>query len=101
MEASTWIDTLRVQKKSTLIIGHHLLEGKLVNLPKPLAVMQRAVTTDAEGMGGDDSQECSATRSWNIVAVVKRKMVFSQRPMPMVGKVAPVAPGTRPPRSRG
>ncbi|OCH84087.1 hypothetical protein OBBRIDRAFT_742189 [Obba rivulosa] len=97
------IGKLRVDDgtKPTLLIGHHLLEGKLVNLPKPLAVMRRASVTDAEDMTGHGSPERSASTSWNIVAVVKRKMVFSTRPMPMVGRVTPVSSDGRPPKSRG
>ncbi|KAI9059075.1 hypothetical protein FKP32DRAFT_1580677 [Trametes sanguinea] len=85
-------------KKPTLLIGHHLLEGKLVNLSKPLAVMHRrepasspdAPTTEDDPMSLDreDSQRPaeSDARRWDIVAVVKRKMVFSKRPMPIVGR---------------
>ncbi|EMD33943.1 hypothetical protein CERSUDRAFT_107735 [Gelatoporia subvermispora B] len=86
-------------KKPTLLIGHHLLEGKLVNLPKPLAIMQRAPAASTDNLE-DDTREGSTNASWNIVAVVKRKMVFSKRPMPMVGKGTP-ASIVRPPSSRG
>ncbi|KAF8825271.1 hypothetical protein HHX47_DHR7000713 [Lentinula edodes] len=40
-----FIGTLTIDddmKRSTLRIGHHLIEGKLVNLPKPLAVLHRS-----------------------------------------------------------
>ncbi len=67
-----------------------------MNLPKPLAVLHRPSSeVDAEenrdvemdGTGGDESKQ---QRGWDVVAVVKRKMVFSKRPMPMVGKVAAI-----------
>ncbi|OSD01915.1 hypothetical protein PYCCODRAFT_1468199 [Trametes coccinea BRFM310] len=85
-------------KKPTLLIGHHLLEGKLVNLSKPLAVMHRYDhTTSSDAHGAEDdamnldregSQRPAENdaRRWDIVAVVKRKMVFSRRPMPIVGR---------------
>ena len=83
---------MNAQKKPTLLIGHHLLEGKLVNLPKPLAVMHRGTrspTGVAEDLDEQDSQFADGSGnppSWDVVAVVKRKMVFAKRPMPMVGR---------------
>ena len=77
-----------MQKKPTLLIGHHLLEGKLVNLAKPLAVMHKQPRE--EMLREDDS---SLPPEWDIIAVVKKKMVFAKRPMPIVGKV-PVTPDT-------
>lgn len=79
------------QKKSTLRIGHHLLEGKLVNLPKPLAVMHRPSNSldppedDPMDYGDEGPEHARQPPRWDIVAVVKRKMVFAKRPMPMVG----------------
>ncbi|PSS34149.1 hypothetical protein PHLCEN_2v1817 [Hermanssonia centrifuga] len=83
-------------KKPSLRIGHHLLEGKLVTLPKPLAVMHRAKvavsTTEGDAMDDSDQTLDSSPPQWDIIAVVKRKMVFAKRPMPMVGRVLPTAP---------
>ena len=44
------------------------MEGKVVKLPKPLAVMTRKNEKGVE---------------WSIVGIVKRKLVFSKRPMPV------------------
>ncbi|KAI0090997.1 Ctf8-domain-containing protein [Irpex rosettiformis] len=75
-------------KKPTLLIGHHLLEGKLQNLAKPLAVMHKN-SRESSKPGGEMVQEVDSSSSteWDIVAVVRRKMVFTKRPMPMVGRV--------------
>ena len=80
------------------------MEGKLVNLPKPLAVMRREQIKSseevAEGLMEDEPQTVDrATHPprWDIVAVVKRKMVFAKRPMPIVGK----PPSTAEPPSKG
>ncbi|KAG6857423.1 hypothetical protein H0H87_004785 [Tephrocybe sp. NHM501043] len=90
--------------KSTLLIGHHLLEGKITNLAKPLAVLLRsrtASTTTVSGTGTvrqdededvemfmHNEQETRAVATneveWDMVALVKRKIVFSKRPMPIV-----------------
>ncbi|KAH9915105.1 uncharacterized protein B0H18DRAFT_1042547 [Fomitopsis serialis] len=93
------IGTLRIDeatKKPTLLIGHHLLEGKLVNLPKPLASSNKVVADALDTIpDGDVSPRLAQPTSWDVIAVVKRKMVFSRRPMPMVGKVSMGAPESK------
>ncbi|EGO24397.1 hypothetical protein SERLADRAFT_369636 [Serpula lacrymans var. lacrymans S7.9] len=89
--------------KPTLVIGHHLLEGKVVNLVKPLGVLHRKDRNgnsdqpsshiqshdyDQDGepqVSSDESQKEPA--GWDVVAVVKKKIVFSKRPMPIAGNV--------------
>ena len=72
----------------------------MVELAKPLAVMKRSPPDVMEGGEElpDHDADLMATNqspSWDIVAIVRRKMVFAKRPMPMVGKGAmAVAPGT-------
>lgn len=89
------------QSKPTLAIGHHLLEGKIVSLPKPLGVIQRSTPPSAlrqnahnhdpeeDGMDGRQADESDAVSSqWDMLAIVKKKVVFSKRPMPIIGKAA-------------
>ncbi|KAJ3720819.1 Ctf8-domain-containing protein [Lentinula guzmanii] len=86
-------------KRPILRIGHHLIEGNLVNLPKPLAVLHRSpvsarisnsqVDEDVAMDSREESSESiinSPTIQWNALAIVKRKILFSKRPMPVVGK---------------
>jgi len=61
-------------EKPTLKIAHHLLEGRLVKLQKPLAVLLRNDGADPV--------------SFDMVAIVKQKLVFSKRPVPIVGASA-------------
>ena len=92
-----------------LRIGHHLLEGKIVSLPKPLAVLQRVCEPspptlgcdpDGDGDGDVDMQlgdDCDAaedksmpaatmtTTSYAIRTLIRKKIVFARRPTPMVG----------------
>jgi len=63
-----------IQEKPTLKIAYHLLEGKLVTLQKPLAVLLR-------NNGADPV-------TFDMVAIVKQKLVFSKRPVPIVGASA-------------
>ncbi|KAK7033445.1 Ctf8-domain-containing protein [Favolaschia claudopus] len=78
-------------KRPTLMVGHHLLEGKVAQLPKPLAVIQR-VKADSDAMDCDTGEEQKfgdgTTVSWDAIAIIKRKIVFSKRPMPIVGRPA-------------
>lgn len=70
-----------------------------MNLPKPLAVMHRQPMPTAEDSDMDIDHDSQFTNNpgvppqWDIVAVVKRKMVFAKRPMPMVGR-PPVSEGS-------
>ncbi|KAF5342100.1 hypothetical protein D9611_001831 [Ephemerocybe angulata] len=87
-------------KKPTLLIGHHLLEGKVAAIPKPLAIMHRTnaaaknigddMEVDDEPQldgsiggtrGGNDGQSAP---EWTILGLVKKKIIFSKRPMPVI-----------------
>ncbi|KIJ67017.1 hypothetical protein HYDPIDRAFT_85236 [Hydnomerulius pinastri MD-312] len=71
--------------KPTLLIGHHLLEGKVVSLPKPLGVMHKELshTVPSHPEGESSESKESEQVGWKVVAVVKKKIVFSKRPMPI------------------
>ncbi|KAG6832784.1 hypothetical protein H0H92_009402 [Tricholoma furcatifolium] len=99
--------------KSTLLVGHHLLEGKLTSLAKPLAVLLRSKPAssstitisgtgaiqpdeddeDVEMLNDDHETQLDTVDTktndnnaveWDMVALVKRKIVFAKRPMPVV-----------------
>ncbi|KAG9039915.1 hypothetical protein FRB95_004387 [Tulasnella sp. JGI-2019a] len=98
---------LDIPDRPTLTIGHHLLEGKLANLPKPLAVLSRnapppnahvqsildaSAATDSSPIkptpataAADESTEKGDedNGSFDVVALVKRKIVFAKRPVPI------------------
>ncbi|KAF5391504.1 hypothetical protein D9757_002474 [Collybiopsis confluens] len=101
-----FIGTLTVDedlKRPTLRIGHNVLEGKITDLPKPLAVLHRSAATRAKVQSSlshsegdedvtidhEDDDELSPTTSdvrWNAIAIIKRKIIFSNRPMIVVGR---------------
>jgi chromosome transmission fidelity protein 8 len=75
-----------------------------MTLAKPLAVLHRSVTVsprqanmgkgyhhpDEEEMDVDDEGNLTSPRQavgWDVVAIVKRKIIFSKRPMPLVGRI--------------
>ncbi|EJD06874.1 uncharacterized protein FOMMEDRAFT_76607 [Fomitiporia mediterranea MF3/22] len=74
--------------KPTLLIGHNLLEGKVVNLSKPLAVLYRkdrkddSMDIDQDPLSGE--RKVQRACEYDMLAVVKRKVLFSKRPMPVV-----------------
>ena len=91
------------------MVGHNLLEGKVVTLSKPLAVMrkkslstsqptlQSKYNMDIDGTDegartvDDDDDEKGAGVEYDVVALVTKKLLFSKRPMPVVKMSEPQA----------
>ncbi|CAG7855143.1 SubName: Full=Uncharacterized protein {ECO:0000313/EMBL:CCA68902.1} [Serendipita indica DSM 11827] len=71
------IEACLTSSKPTLRIGHHLLEGKLTGLPKPLAVLKSNKTAEPDN-----------EVSFDIVSIIRKKIVFSKRPSPVMDNVA-------------
>ena len=101
MPTLTLLNCRAHKAKPTLRIGHHLLEGKLVSLPKPLAVLHRTTpappsdpsapftTSTSVSVSYDSPAVYPATRpppTYTIAAIVRKKLVFARRPMPIVGQ---------------
>ena len=58
----------------TLTIGKHRLEGRLVSIKKPFAVLQKRCAPDVE-----DKETC-----YDVVGVIRQKLHFKSRPKPLV-----------------
>ncbi|KAI6042909.1 Ctf8-domain-containing protein [Pisolithus marmoratus] len=83
--------------RPTLTIGYHLLEGKVVNLAKPLGVLHKQVSTPVggESTSSEIQEEAGVGTKWNVIAIVRKKLAFSKRPMPIATN-----PTNKPPSSR-
>jgi len=87
--SNLWIGDLHFDAdgRPQMIIGHHLLSGSFVKLDKPLAVMKKKTTT-VTSMDYDKMQ--TNNTSYEIIALVKKKLIFKNRPKPIVSKKRPI-----------
>ncbi|XP_002733090.1 chromosome transmission fidelity protein 8 homolog [Saccoglossus kowalevskii] len=85
--AGNFIGDLHFNHKGTpiLIIGHHILYGKAIDLDKPYCVLiKNESSSDDVAMDIDHS---SRGTHYTVKAVVKRKLQFRNRPKPIIANV--------------
>ncbi|XP_005101776.1 chromosome transmission fidelity protein 8 homolog [Aplysia californica] len=86
-----------------LIIGHHILHGKVMSLEKPFAVITKASNSEtADGsevtpMEADHADQALAPTSgsednpsqpsYHVKAIIRKKVLFKTRPKPIIAHV--------------
>ncbi|XP_053548312.1 chromosome transmission fidelity protein 8 homolog [Bombina bombina] len=67
-----------------LIIGHHILYGKVTKLEKPFAVL---VKGSSPSLQEQENAEATTETRYNVTALIKKKIIFKTRPKPIITNV--------------
>lgn len=80
------IPMMRFQDTVYLTIGHHQLEGQVVPLKKPLAVLQKQIESCVEDLDENMEPPKDCKICYKLVGVVRDKYHFKSRPRALITK---------------
>ena len=76
---------------ASMVIGQHALRGKIENLPNPLLVVEKpkkmvtGLELDKENAAADEDEiGTTATGSMEIQGVIRKRVIFTARPKPLL-----------------
>ena len=87
-----FIGDLHYTKDGTpiMIIGHHILYGKVIELEKPLVTLEKVHLNEAIGKPSDDDElmdvddHLEPKTEYRVKSIIYKKLMFKTRPKPII-----------------